>query len=217
MGNALDPSRFLLDLLPEEFTERLKINDLSQREWDWLGKWYEQVAVNILRSPQHGRVDRSTSLTYYAEQGYQGKDRMEALISGRDMSGNTISLKIIYFINVVSNQGSKNVADSYSQSLLKYCHAKSESWRMSQVPARLSPLGGLPQYSQAFDLPGINMNFSGHAGSAVGMEQMADNGVSISLNTNAAGYGWFVDATPDDNHAAAADFVEHSGDLPVEP
>jgi hypothetical protein len=178
MGNEMSPSRFLLDLLPKEFIERLKINDLSQNEWDWLGRWYEQVTVNVLSGPQHGKIDSNASLAYYAEQGYEGKDRMEVLVSSKDMSGRTISMKVIYFINVVSNQESKNVAESYSQSLLKYCHAKSESWRRAHAPTSSSPQGEVTPYSQAFDLPGINMSFSDLAGSAVGLEHKKVDGGS---------------------------------------
>lgn len=78
MGNELSPFRFLLNLLPKAFTDRLKFNDLSQQEWDWLGNWDEHLAVQVLSRPQHGKVDGTMSPTYFASQGYTGKDRVPA-------------------------------------------------------------------------------------------------------------------------------------------
>ncbi len=49
------------------------------------------------------------------------------------------------------------------------------------------------------ELPGANISFSDLTGPAVGRESMTGTGASIILDTNAAGYGWFTDATPDDN------------------
>jgi hypothetical protein len=133
LGDELSPSRFLLDLLPGDFTDRLKANDLTQQEWDWLGNWDKQISITVLSGPQHGRLDHTSSLTYYAEQGFKGKDRIEVMVSSKDIAGHAISMKLIYFINVVSTADFHNVANNYSRSLSQYCHVQSESWRLAPI------------------------------------------------------------------------------------
>jgi len=138
-GTELSPSRFLLDLLPKDFTACLKINDLSQQEWDWFGDWDKKLTVDVSSRPRHGRVDSSSSATYSADPGYTGKDRMEVFVSGKDMAGHPISMKLVYFINVVSDADFHDIAGHYRQSLSKYCHRTNESWRMGRLPAHSAP------------------------------------------------------------------------------
>lgn len=131
-GNDLDPSRYLLNLLPADFRNRVRNNSLSPKDWEVFAAWEKRISVKITHQPKHGQASLP-GLLYFSNKGYTGKDRIEAIVSGPDLSGGEISMRLIYFINVVSTKDFNFVAESYYRSLWKYCHSKSESWRISQA------------------------------------------------------------------------------------
>jgi hypothetical protein len=217
-GIELEPATYLTKLLPKDFLDRLYLNDLSQEQWDWYGNWLDTLSVKVLNAPQHGKMVGYRLESYSPNDGFTGKDSLDLLVQGKDMNGRPISLKLVYFVNVVSKNDYVKVADNYSKSLSKYCGTTKPYWRISDsadgatflskwlasntLSANTSaPSTGSGQASTLLN-SGITLNIADLPGGAVG----ETTGTSITLDTNAAGYGWYVDPNP----AANTDFLPTS-------
>jgi len=133
-GNEFNPSEVLLELLPKNFRNKVKNNSLSQKDWNVLTDWEKHVSLQVVTPPLHGKVSPPGLLSYFANDDYIGKDRTEVIVFGQDLNGHEISIKLIYFINVVSGNTFHYIANNYYLSLSKYCHSKIKYWRISQTP-----------------------------------------------------------------------------------
>ena len=164
-------------------------------------KQYEKSAiVTLIKQGDHGKVafgksyDSTYSEWFYTpEAGFKGKDRVTFVV---ELGGKTF--KVEYFLHVVE------LGRNRDMKLVQACE-KRPYWKISQSDidsgtqdpatwlrsAQLSAL--LATASQSFtdltDLPGT----------AVGQTVGGGASASITLDTTAAGHGWYVDPTPLDN------------------
>ena len=144
-----------------------------------------------LKNPLHGSLELSKSKGgrfYIPEPDYFGPDRATFLVETGGMK-----IKVEYFLQVLKGVGWEDYED---QNLCP----KGEYWKISfddsdpnapiytfQHPSQLtSALAGVVQ---------ANLTFGDLAGSALGQS----TGNTITLDTDAAGHGWFLDTTPWDN------------------
>jgi hypothetical protein len=154
--------------------------------------------VNVLEMPKHGELkDQGTFVithgakvdtgergySYLPSPGYLGDDRavLQVEIAG-------MKIKVVYSFHVVESMG--NDANEI------FC-GPSRYKRLS-VPSNSDPLAAQdPVQLTSFLTGAVNANlaFSDLPGTAVG--QTTAN--TITLDLDAAGHGWFIDATPYDN------------------
>jgi len=172
---------------------------------------YTTATVTILQQPKHGilqEFDKATGgYIYLPEKGYFGKDSITALV---DIGG--IKVKVVYFFQVLDLNGIPEL----EKTLCK----KGIQWKISttsdangnlivtsadyQSPltdagntttntaALASTLGMNFLGNLAADTSGITLTLADLPASAIGQTV----GQTITLDLNAAGHNWFVDATP---------------------
>jgi hypothetical protein len=152
--------------------------------------------VTVLRSPQHGTLEPTSSdpkdgsYWYLPKPDYFGPDRATFLV---EMGGKKIKME--YFFQVLHG-----VADDYNEKQFKQLCPNGKRWKISLSSdldsdplASQSPAQGGSFLTGA--VPDVNVSIADLAGGAVG--QTTAN--TVTLDTDAAGYGWFVDATPHNN------------------
>jgi VCBS repeat-containing protein len=159
-------------------------------------------SVKIVKQPAHGKLTIGKNAggldgyTYEADFGYAGKDRFEVVVPvGKE------TLRIVYFLVVQGEQ----ITDSEGFNTKKYCPRL--NWKISSVDsANDTSNTGLASWQKSGDLMNLladaSLSFTGFsdlAGTAVGQTIGEGANASITLDTNAAGHGWYVDATPWDN------------------
>ncbi len=153
--------------------------------------------VTVLQGPKHG------TLEYLGGEGYFvyrptpdnfGSDRATFLV---EIDGRKI--KVVYHFKVTSEAGGGT--DGYDPYMQKKNCPKGDVWKISlnpddpnspiysfEMPSQLSSV-----YAGAFSgLTNVNLGVAGLAGGALAQT----TGQSITLSPNAAGYNWFIDATP---------------------
>src|SRR6266568_1220037 len=189
----------------------------------------DPATVTILQQPKHGilrlvtEADRGTILNseggpldpasglyaYLPKKGYVGKDSATALV---EIAG--VKVKVVYFFQAwaggLGNTGLEELCgkrgyhwkisstlDSNGNSMLTAVDYQSnvagENIVVTPAAAAItldSLLGGL-----VANTPGISLNLVDLPGGAVG--QTTAN--TITLDTDAAGFGWFIDPTPYEN------------------
>ena len=185
-GMALSPQSEGLRRLPEA------ANDVA------LQKAAKFASVQILQQPKHGViVSKDNDSFYVPNQGYVGNDKVVFLVN---IDGRNV--KTVYYLKVVDAELN---AQSFDELYKKYCPAETD-WQISSNTIEGNAI--VSNFAQSFlnsnniNASGITFAISDLPGGAVG----ETTGTSITLDTNAAGYGWFVDPNP----AANADFLPTS-------
>jgi predicted chitinase len=162
--------------------------------------------VNVREMPKHGQLVAyrgemgndfapGTSVDYIPKAGYTGKDRLTVLVS----SQNGLSIIFSYYIYVTPAAGK---FDLYNDSAYKkYCPGGLLIWKISETSSSdpavgafsVEPAGawiaideGLASAFSFADLPDFALGHTTGTGFAA----------EITLDTDAAGHGWFVDNTP---------------------
>jgi hypothetical protein len=148
---------------------------------------YDNAIVTVLQPPKHGTLkptmrdasgnDLSHGLdtSYYPNAGYTGNDKAIFLVTVEGYK-----IKVVYFIKVIANYDIAH--PDFSK-----CPDPNPWQISSNVPSALTAV--LANASQAMT------GFATLPGGAVG----ETTGTSITLDTNAAGYGWYVDPNPSSN------------------
>ena len=167
--------------------------------------------VTILQKPKHGRLTNDVwdaakgdfvpqpadarqfdlnQYQYLPEKDYDGKD-----FAVMQVEKNGIKIKIHYFIHV-----SSEVNASY------LCERKNGPWKISQSANPDVGAIDFASLQRSDDLSALIANasqslsgFQNLAGNAVGNTVGEGKDATITLDNDAAGHGWFVDATPTDN------------------
>ncbi len=143
----------------------------------------DSAKVTLVKAPAHGRVEHVESTTsnnyyhYYSNEGYVGQDRFVMQVEK-----NGVKVRIQYLMETPPEGPSDYLCNP-------------DMWKISATTpaldnARLQALLGAANINN-----NVSVTFSDLPGSKVGQT----TGQSITLDTNAAGYGWFVDSTPADN------------------
>jgi hypothetical protein len=164
----------------------------------------EGAPVEIIQQPKHGViVAKDGDYNYLPEQGYVGNDKVVFLVNGNDKVVFLVNIdgrivKAVYYIKVVDTELNSG---SFHELYKKYC-PKETDWQISStLPVIVSNYSFDTQQSTnalSAVLTNAGLSHTGFAdlaGSALGQT----TGTTITLDDNAAGYGWFIDATPDLN------------------
>jgi VCBS repeat-containing protein len=192
-GNDLWPQRFITEFLPKEIHEKLENNVLDSEELSLVSDWMDNITVKRLQEPKHGiMLDEGK---YLPNEGYIGKDRVAFLLEGKDLNGHPISMKLTYYINVMPESQFHNVIENdknFQQALKKYCGSTAGTWQISGKDDASSFTVGFSGYDDLTP----TVTFANLTGAAVGETQGSGTTATITLDTNAAGYGWYIDYTP---------------------
>jgi hypothetical protein len=137
------------------------------------------VKTTIITQPRHGRLvgTDAYAMTYIPEDGYYGLDKIVARVELD--SGEKVT--VAYFIHVDPG------ADDRPESIRRICGPKGEFWKISLASEPVDT---------ALLLGGLNVSFSDLPGSAVVQTTGTGSSAQITLDLDAAGYGWYVDYTP---------------------
>lgn len=145
-----------------------------------------EAKVTLLQLPAHGRLIDGD--TYVPDPGFHGQDNISALV---ELGG--YQIKVVYFIKVVNED--QRVGDNEA-SIRKYCGSKGNMWKISLPTTPVDP--STLQYlldQTGLNSSAVNLQVADLPGSSLGQT----TNTSITLDTNAAGYNWFIDPTPFDN------------------
>jgi predicted chitinase len=175
--------------------------------------------ISIIQQPKHGRLEPTnsdgdwTDSRYLPNDGYLGKDSFILQVEG-----NGYTVKIHYFLLVTDDQGvtwnpnctkgatwkiSSTLAPNSNSVLTAVDYLPSPDISASVTGATLaSVLGKGLASSLDANTTGVTLSIADLPGGAVG----ETTGTSITLDTNAAGYGWYIDPNPSSN----ADFLPTS-------
>ena len=170
-------------------------------DWDWFNNWRDSFTITVLRKPQHGKMVDSKvveTILYLPNKGYLGKDRIDLLVEAKDDRGRPVAMTLRHYINVLSKEKLESISDIH-QAFQKACGTRKSFWRISQPTPEDN---NTPDSYRATSLcalltcaKDVFTDFADLSGSALG----STTGNKITLDTNAAGYGWFIDATPYQN------------------
>ena len=162
----------------------------------WYNKFKEVLSVKdakvtVLQEPLHG-VLASTSpdetfgpyFEYAPNHGYLGQDKITFLV---EVGGK--SVKIVTTLYVVPIADSKGVNCFGGPKLINSIDQTNLSTGLASWLSTEQLAGILS------DAAGVTVTISDLPGGAVGQT----TGTNITLDTNAAGYNWFIDLTPSDN------------------
>lgn len=186
------------------------------------------ATITLLQQPKHGilrlvtEADRGTLFGstadpldpaaglygYLPENGYAGKDKAVFLV---EMAG--VKIKVIYFFQAVSG----GLGSSW---IKRYCGKTGYQWKISTAldTSGNSTITAVDYQGPEVDGSGVVGDFSSWLSSAHLDTNLADasnvtvkladlpgssvgstEGFTITLDTTAAGYNWFIDPTPTDN------------------
>lgn len=171
---------------------------LRQEAVDWLEQ-ADSFAKTVLLAPKHGKLvnfENDPYIQYLPEKGYIGKDRIDLLVEGEDELGRPIAMTIRYYINVLPRKEIDKVIvneQTYAKAIKKYCGTSKEAWRISYSnPASDAAMGQGGALQSLYTQAATNLLFADLPNGALGQTA----GTSITLDDNAAGWGWFNDPTP---------------------
>jgi hypothetical protein len=154
------------------------------------------VKAIVLKKPKHGTIKYVNGLPdiYSTKNNYTGKDSFVIQV---EKDGTRVNIN--YFILIDYPANLKYIS---CQELPK---GSTGTWKISQSPADLGnidPATWLQTAQLSSLLASANQSLTGFqnlAGSAVGNTVGESLSAQITLDTDAAGHGWYVDATPLDN------------------
>jgi Matrixin len=156
---------------------------------------FKNAKITILKQPEHGVLTDVSRVTidgplyrYTAKVGYTGIDKFSYIISVDGM--NVQMNEILHVVPVYTGEYEKFCANTpHYIKKIGILDTDTSSINLASLQKSSNLMNLLADASRAFT------GFSDLAGTAVGLA----TGNSITLDTNAAGHGWFVDTTPDDN------------------
>ncbi|EXI65626.1 MAG: rhombotarget A [Candidatus Accumulibacter adjunctus] len=162
--------------------------------------------VSVLEMPKHGRLVAyqgelgtdfapGTSVEYIPNSGFTGKDKLTVLVTSQ--SG--LSILFSYHIHVTPAAGRFDLYDDSAYK--KYCPRGLLIWRIAESPSP-DPIVGALSVEPAGTWIAIDEDLAAAASFAnlpdfaLGHTTGTGSAAEITLDTDAAGHGWFVDATP---------------------
>jgi hypothetical protein len=186
-GLSLYPQGTALRRLPEA------VNDVA------LQKAAKYASVQIFQQPKHGIiVSKDGDFYFVPDKGYVGNDKVVFLVN---IDGRNV--KTVYYIKVIDVESNPGNFDYLYN---KYCPQGTNDWQISANATDTTTLASILGTTLATTLDanttGITVNIADLPNAAIGQT----TGTAITLDTNAAGYGWYIDPNP----AANTDFLPTS-------
>ncbi|WP_223910105.1 hypothetical protein [Rhodoferax lithotrophicus] len=153
----------------------------------------QSAKVTLLQLPSHGQLTGGD--TYKPARGFfDGQDQVSALV---ELGG--YQVKVIYFIKV-QPEGTGGIPNDNDELIKKFCGPKGRVWKISTTtPALQSLIGdnsGFVADASPYLLNSFAVTFGDLTGTAVGTTTGQGPTAQITLDTTAAGHGWYV-APPD--------------------
>ncbi len=145
------------------------------------GQFFSNAKVTLLKAPEHGDVslvDTPISNEWYhymPNNGYVGRDHFVMQV---EKDG--VKVRIEYLIEGIDDEEAK----------VRFC--EQESWKISSITPNLDN-ASLQALANAV---GINNTYTVNASALTGGAVGQTTGNTITLDTNATGYGWYIDYTP---------------------
>jgi cytochrome b len=213
LGWPLNYFPALLTQFPKGWAEQYLgrfVQDSPQKDW-FDNVFLKGVTIDIVRQPKHGQLkltNQDVLPAYVPGTGYKGKDLIEYIARAVGPDGRQLAVKVINYINVVPD--ADPYAESYEAKFRKFC--KTAFWKISSGDAsgvnsavQIQWLDE-PSFGSGLDLAGVIaeatksiQGFVPLSEGVVGATHGQGFGASITLSAGAAGYGWYLDATPLDN------------------
>ena len=181
--------------------------------------WFDNAQAKVIQSPMHGTLNGS-DFYYRPNPRFLGNDKIVYLVSGQGPDGKTHSVKLTYFVKVIKDFTRKayqsDLTPEVQQKMrLAFCGGRPEAWLISSglsdqgaFPAVIqsTPVQEITAWQRASKLSALLANasqslisFGDLLGTAVGETTGQGLSAQITLDTNAAGHGWYIDPTPLDN------------------
>jgi hypothetical protein len=158
-----------------------------------LGLLESSAKVTVLQQPKYGTLTDTAKpdfpepypnhFFYNPKPGYMGKDQVSFIV---EMGG--YKIKVIYNLYPVAGATGQEATD-------KVCGKRGMFYKISSGSEQLSSLLSGTNYSSLLADSGVTLYSANLPGGAIGQTV----GSTITLDTNAAGYSWFIDTTPADN------------------
>jgi hypothetical protein len=152
----------------------------------------EIKVIYIVRQPEHGHfILGENSLygegTYIPDEGYLGEDRLEAFVAvGDDV------VRVVYNFVV-----QPNATDQLEESAWNALCPKGLFWIISETSTENQPPATLQSLFSFIDTGTFSsVRFSDLSGAALAQTTGTGASAQITLDTDAAGHGWFIDYTP---------------------
>ncbi len=155
------------------------------------------ASVQILQQPEHGVIVSKDNESFYVpNQGYVGNDKVVFLVN---IDGRIV--KTVYYLKVIDVKFDFQTINALFK---KYCPAETD-WQISSNTTEGNAI--VSNFAQnllssfatsgtsTLLSTGVTLTVADLPGGAVG----ETTGTSITLDSNAAGYGWYVDPNPSAN------------------
>lgn len=211
--NSLLPTMYAIDLL--SVSKRRELNAVggsANVDWDWYNKWQKSLKVSVLRAPAFGSLEdakQNINLLVTPNTGYLGKDRVDVLVEGEDDLGRPLALTLRYYLTVLNKTEEQRIYNSKDLPFKELCGKSHNRWRISALDESSFiawSKDDLFAWQRSANLSALIANaqqtltgFTDLPATALGQTTGEGANAAITLDTNAAGHGWYVDPTPLDN------------------
>ncbi len=164
-----------------------------------------ETQIEVAKQPSHGRLDLfrpgadaedvdKYGYLYIPDKDYVGLDKFEFIVS---VDGK--SLRVYYQVKVFPEDDNPNYVG--------YCNWETPTWKISNNSSMSgAPSGNLAAWDRTTDISRLlavaSQSLTGFAvlpGNVVGTTFGDGSTAQLTLDTDAAGYGWYLDPTPDAN------------------
>ncbi|MDR3222040.1 MAG: hypothetical protein LBU46_08585 [Candidatus Accumulibacter sp.] len=149
-------------------------------------------AVPLIKSPSHGKINYAEShweymVEYRPDPGYTGNDHVEFLV---DVQG--MPVRVVFFLKITQTDIARD-----SEGVDVLCEGRFQ-WKISSSTPEdyTDPTSWHHATSLLALFSEENLSFSNFPGSAVAKATGAGANAKITLDTAAAGHGWYIDYTP---------------------
>lgn len=183
-------------ILPKEYTSELvgkagAADDRNNIVTDWL----YSLDVKRLNEPEHGVIIKDAKgfreILYAPNKNYIGKDRLDFLVTGKDLDGKPFEMTVKYYINMMPDDKLQKLIKNekaYQQAVKQHCGSSVGKLRISETDS-VPPL--------SFDFAGYSLlgsptiTLRNLTGAAIGETTGSGTNATITLDTDAAGHGWY--------------------------
>jgi len=149
------------------------------------------IKTTVVEMPKHGKVEYTEPAGFFwhytPDDDYTGPDRVKFVVEAKGR-------RFTFVVNILVHE----VVDEFAKP--PACEVF-----FNQPIKKTGMLDGQPTYAAAWSpllrqaFSQIAYSFTNLPGTAVGQTTGTGNTASITLDTNAADHGWFIDSTPADN------------------
>ncbi len=141
---------------------------------------FKCTAIGVEQQPKHGSLSRQSdgTFTYTPTKGYIGSDRVTFIVEAEGRK-----VRVVRDMNVQLFEPKEGETSQFPSG-----RGAITSWFRSSVLSALLA-----------DASGVDYQFGSLPGSAVGGTTADGNTAVVTIDDDAAGHGWFIDPTPQDN------------------